>query len=184
MPIRIALLRSMVITGRRITGDDVRAIVKAAGGEDTRSVLSTGNAVFRSSKSAAALTKALEAACEARFGKPTDIIVKTEAQWRALIAANPFRRQASETPARVLLWIMRSPVTAPGLAQLRRRADPTEKIRRVTAGNFYIFFGRPNRDDTKLAAGFSLMSLGAIGTNRTWTTVSKITEAIAQMKAN
>lgn len=183
MPIRIALLRSMVVNGRRVTGADVRALAEAAGGEDARSVLATGNVVFRSAKSAAVLTKAMEAACEARFGRATEIIVKTEAQWRAVTTANPFKRQAEATPSRVLLWVMRSPVTAAGLAQLRRRADESEKIRRVIGGNFYIFFGRPNRDDTKMAAGFGLKALGAVGTNRTWTTVAKITDAIAGLKA-
>lgn len=184
MPLRIALFRSMVVNGRRITGEDVRKIAAAAGATDARSVLATGNAVFRSAKSAATLTKDLEAACAERFGKPTEIIVKTEAQWRAIVAANPFRRQANATPNRVLLWVMRSSVTPAGLAQLRRRADTSEKITRVVGGNFYIFFGRPNRDDTKIAAGFGLKALGAVGTNRTWTTVSKIIEAIAAMKAD
>ncbi len=184
MPIRIALLRSMVIDGHRVTAADMRALVKAVGGEDARPVLATGNVVFRSAKSVGALTKALEAACETRLGKATEIIVKTEAQWRTLTAANPFKRQAKATPGRVLLWVMRSPVTAAGLAQLRRRADASETIRRVVGGNFYIFFGRPNRDDTKIAAGFGLKALGAVGTNRTWTTVAKITDAIAELKAN
>jgi uncharacterized protein (DUF1697 family) len=183
MPKRIALLRSMVVNGHRVTGDDVRKLAEAAGGTDARSVQATGNVVFWSAMSTAALTKALEAASARRFGKPTEIIVKTEAQWRALTTANPFKRQATDTPGRVLLWVMRSPVTAPGLAQLRRRADPSEKIRRVVSGNFYIYFGRPNRDDTKLAAGFSLKALGAIGTNRTWTTVSKINAVVEEMKS-
>ena len=182
MPLRVALLRSVVINGHRVTGDDVRNLAEAVGGTDARSILATGNAVFRSTKSAATLTKELEAVCARRFGRPTEIIVKTEAQWRRLVAANPFKRQAKATPNRVLAWVMRSSVTAAGLAQLRRRAHPTEEIRRVAGGNFYIFFGRPNRDDTKLAAGFGLKALGAVGTNRTWTTVSKITAALDDMK--
>ena len=183
MALRVALLRSMVVNGRRVTGEDVRKLVEAVGGTEARSVLATGNAVFRSSKSGAALTRELEAACAERFGKPTEVIVKTEAQWRTLVAANPFKAHAKKTPNRVLAWVMRSPVTATGLAQLRRRADASEKIRRVAGGNFYIYFGRPNRDDTKLVAGFGLKALGAVGTNRTWTTVSKITDALDELKA-
>lgn len=173
----------MVVNGHRVTGDDVRKLAEAVGGTEAQSVMATGNVVFRSPKSTATLTRELEAACARRFGKPTEIIVKTGAQWKSFIAANPFKRQAKETPSRVLAWVMRSPVTAAGLAQLRRRADPSEKIRRVAGGNFYIFFGRPNRDDTKLAAGFGLKALGAVGTNRTWTTISKITAAIEALTA-
>jgi uncharacterized protein (DUF1697 family) len=183
MPIRIALLRSMVVNGHRVTAADVRALAEAVGATNIRAVASTGNIVFDNGKSPAALTRALEAACEARFGKPTEIIVKTERQWRALVAANPFKRHASKTPNRVLAWIMRTPVTAKGLAQLRRRATRQEPIRRVVGGNFYILFGNPNRDDTKIPAGFGLKALGAVGTNRTWTTVSAITRALDEMKA-
>ena len=182
MPLRVAILLSMVVNGRRVTGEDVRKLAEAVGGTDARSVLATGNAVFHSAKSAAVLTKELEAACAKRFGKSTEVIVKTEAQWRRLVAANPFKRQSKETPNRVLAWVMRSSVTPAGLAQLRRRAHPSEKVRRVAGGNFYIFFGLPNRDDTKIAAGFGLKALGAVGTNRTWTTVSKITAVLDEMK--
>jgi uncharacterized protein (DUF1697 family) len=182
MPIRIALLRSMVVNGHRVTGADVRALGESAGGTDVRSIAATGNLVFHSAKSPAVLTRALEAACEKRFGKPTEIIVKTGRQWRALVAANPFKRHAKETPNRVLAWIMRSPVTTKGLTQLRRRATSKELIRRVTGGNFYIFFGNPNRDDTKIPAGFGLKALGAVGTNRTWTTVMAITKAMEEMR--
>jgi uncharacterized protein (DUF1697 family) len=184
MPLRVALLRSMVVNGRRVTGEDARMLAEDAGATDARSVLATGNIVFSSAKSPTTLTHDLEAACARRFGKPTEIIVKTEGQWKKLVAANPFKKQAKKTPTRVLLFVMRSSVTARGLAQLRRRAAPSEKIKRVVGGSFYIFFGRPNRDDTRIAAGFGLKALGAVGTNRTWTTVSKITALLDAMKAD
>jgi uncharacterized protein (DUF1697 family) len=173
----------MVVNSHRVTGEDARKLAEAVGAADARSIGATGNIVFNSRKSPATLTRDLEAACKKRFGKPTEIIVKTAVQWRKLVAANPFKRQAKATPNRVLVWVMRSAVSASGLAQLRRRAAPSEKIRRIATGDFYIFLGRPNRDDTKLPAGFGLKALGAVGTNRTWTTVSKITAVVEEMKA-
>ena len=77
MPIRIALLRSMVIGKRRVSGADVRALAEAAGGTDARSVIATGNVVFRSRKAPATLEREMETACAAAFGKPTEIVVKT-----------------------------------------------------------------------------------------------------------
>ncbi len=182
MPIRIALLRSMVVNRHRVTGADAEALAKAVGGTDARSVMTSGNVLFHSRKSPAALVKDIEAACEARFGKPTEIIVKTAEEWRAVIAANPFKAIAKKTPSRVLLWAMREPVPARGIAQLRRRAHKAEKIVRLRSGDFYIRLGMPNRDDTKLIAGFGLNHLGAVGTNRTWTTVAAITRALEAME--
>jgi uncharacterized protein (DUF1697 family) len=184
MPLRIALLRSMVVNGHRVTGKDARDLAEAIGAVNVRSVLATGNLVFLSRKSPATLTRELEAECEKRFGKPTEIIVKTQEEWMKLIAANPFVKGARSQPSRVLVWVMRSPVPEKGLAQLRRRAARSEKIVRTADGDFYIWLGRRERDATKLVSGFGLKSLGAIGTNRTWATVSKITRLVEEMKAN
>ncbi|HEV7694141.1 MAG TPA: DUF1697 domain-containing protein [Hyphomonadaceae bacterium] len=182
MPIRIALLRSMVISRHRVTGADVEALAEAASGTDARAVMATGNVLFRSRRSPATLAKDIEAACKARFGQPTEIIVKTGEEWRALVAANPFKAAAKKTPNRVLVWIMREPVPPNGISQLRRRAHASEQITRLASGDFYIHLGMPNRDDTKLVGGFGLNHIGAVGTNRTWTTVAAITKALEEME--
>ena len=182
MPIRIALLRSMVIGKRRVSGADVRALAEAAGGTDARSVIATGNVVFRSRKAPATLEREMETACAAAFGKPTEIVVKTADEWRALLAANPFSKQAGTAPARVLVWAMREPLPDAGLDQLRRRASPDETVVRTADGDIYMWFGG-DIDASKLPAGFGLKSLGAVGTNRNWNTVMKITAVLDEMEA-
>ena len=182
MPIRIALLRSMVIGKRRVSGADVRALAEAAGGTDARSVIATGNVVFRSRKAPATLEREMEAACAAAFGQPTEIVVKTADEWRALLAANPFSKQAGTAPARVLVWAMRQPLPDAGLDQLRRRASPDETVVRTADGDIYMWFGG-DIEASKLPAGFGLKSLGAVGTNRNWNTVMKITAVLDEMEA-
>jgi uncharacterized protein (DUF1697 family) len=184
MPLRIALLRSMVINRHRVTGADAEALAEAAGGTEPRSIMATGNVIFRSRRSPAALVKDIEAACKTRFGQPTEIIIKTEEEWRALVAANPFKAAAKKTPNRVLVWVMREPVPPSGIAQLRRRAHASEKITRLRSGDFYIHLGMPNRDDTKLIGGFGLNHIGAVGTNRTWTTIAAIARVLDAMEAS
>ena len=182
MPIRIALLRSMVIGKRRVSGADVRALAEAAGGTDARSVIATGNVVFRSRKAPATLEREMEAACAAAFGQPTEIVVKTADEWRTLLAANPFSKQAGTAPARVLVWAMREPLPDAGLDQLRRRASPDETVVRTACGDIYMWFGG-DIEASKLPAGFGLKSLGAVGTNRNWNTVMKITAVLDEMEA-
>ena len=182
MPIRIALLRSMVIGKRRVSGADVRALAEAAGGTDARSVIATGNVVFRSRKAPATLEREMEAACAAAFGQPTEIVVKTADEWRALLAANPFSKQAGTAPARVLVWAMREALPDAGLDQLRRRASPDETVVRTACGDIYMWFGG-DIEASKLPAGFGLKSLGAVGTNRNWNTVMKITAVLDEMEA-
>ena len=182
MPIRIALLRSMVIGKRRVSGADVRALAEAVGGTDARSVIATGNVVFRSRKAPATLEREMEAACAAAFGQPTEIVVKTADEWRALLAANPFSKQAGTAPARVLVWAMREALPDAGLDQLRRRASPDETVVRTACGDIYMWFGG-DIEASKLPAGFGLKSLGAVGTNRNWNTVMKITAVLDEMEA-
>lgn len=181
MPVRIALLRSMVIGKRRVSGAAVCALAEAAGGTDARSVIATGNVVFRSRKAPATLEREMEKACAAEFGQATEIIVKTAEDWRALMAANPFPKQAATTPARVLVWAMRDPLPDTGLAQLRRRAGPDEKVERTAGGDIYMWFGG-DIDASKLPAGFGLKSLGAVGTNRNWNTARRITAVLDAME--
>lgn len=181
MPIRIALLRSMVIGKRRVSGAAVRALAQAAGGTDARSVIATGNVVFRSRKAPATLEHEMEKACAVEFGKATEIVVKTAEEWRTLLAANPFPEQTRAAPARVLVWAMRDPVPDSGLAQLRRRASVDEAVERTPEGDIYMWFGG-DIDASKLPAGFGLKSLGAVGTNRNWNTMMKITAVLDEME--
>ena len=182
MPIRIALLRSMVIGKRRVSGADVRALAEAAGGTDARSVIATGNVVFRSRKAPATLEREMETACAAAFGQPTEIIVKTADEWRALLRANPFPEKAENSPARVLVWAMREPLPDHGLDQLLRRASTDEKVVRTASGDIYMWFGGPDIDASRLPAGFGLRALGAVGTNRNWNTMQKITAVLDEME--
>lgn len=181
MPLRVALLRSMVINGHRIKMADVRRFAEQAGGQDVRSIIATGNLVFRSRKAPRTLEHALEAACQAFYGKPTEVVVKSAEEWRALIAANPFATEAAQDPARLLVWAMRDPLPDTGLQQLLRRARGEEKIERTRTGDIYMWFGQSSLIASKLPGGFGLDSLGAVGTNRNWNTATKITAVLDEM---
>lgn len=183
VPIRIALLRSVVINGRRVKGEEARGLAEAAGATEVRSVIATGNLLFRSRKAPATLTRELEAACARLYGKPTEIVIKTAAEWRALMKANPFPGQSETSPARVLVWAMREPLPDSGLDQLRRRASAEEEVVRTRSGDIYMWFGGGDPNTSKLPAGFGLKALGAVGTNRNWNTMMKITAALDGMES-
>ncbi|QNA83423.1 DUF1697 domain-containing protein [Sphingomonas sp. So64.6b] len=181
MPIKIALFRSMVIGDRRLTREALLRIAEAVGGADARTVIATGNLLFRSHKSVDRLTRELESACAEEYGRATEVIVKTAAQWRTLIAGNPFKAEAEATPSRVIAWAMRDPLPDHGLDQLHRRMQGVERVERSASGDFYCWFGNGEIAGSKLIGGFGLKSLGAVGTNRNWGTVMKIEAAIGQM---
>ena len=182
MSLRVALMRSVVIGERRVKGEEARRLAASAGARDVRSVTATGNLVFRSRKAPRTLERDLERACAAEYGRATEMVVKTAAQWRALVAANPFAAEAAEEPRRVLAWAMREPLPDGGLEQLRRRAGPDERVERTTDGDFYCWFGGADINASRLPAGFGLKALGAVGTNRNWNTMMKITAVLDELE--
>jgi uncharacterized protein (DUF1697 family) len=173
----------MVINRQRLTSAAARAMAEAVGASDIVTIGATGNLVFRSGKSPARLEGELEAACAGIYGKATEVVVKTAADWRALIAANPFPEEAARAPARVLVWAMRNPLPDAGLAQLLGRARDEERVVRVASGDLYMWFGEGEIKDSRLTAGFGLKALGAVGTNRNWNTAMKITAALDRLEA-
>ncbi|MGY4398862.1 uncharacterized protein (DUF1697 family) [Sphingomonas sp. UYAg733] len=181
MPACVALFRSMVIGDRRLSRETLLRLADAVGGSDARTVIATGNLLFRSRKGADRLERELEAACVAEYGRATEVVVKTAAQWRSLIAGNPFKAEAEATPSQVIVWAMRDPLPDHGLDQLRRRAQGIERVERSTSGDFYCWFGNGVIAGSKLISGFGLKSLGAVGTNRNWSTVMKIEAALGRM---
>jgi uncharacterized protein (DUF1697 family) len=183
MPLRVALMRSIVINGQRVRMADARALAERVGGDDVQSVIATGNLLFRSSKPPRLLEQELEAACQAFYGRATEMVVKTGEQWRSLLAANPFPEEAAQAPARLLMWAMRTPLPDHGLEQLRRRATGSERIERTADGDFFIWFGEASISESRIPAGFSLKALGAVGTNRNWNTAVRISRTLDAMSS-
>lgn len=182
MPLRVALMRSIVINGQRVKMADARALVQRVGGTEVQSVIATGNLLFRSAKSPRVLEQELEDECRAFYGRATEMVVKTAEQWRSLLAANPFPDEAVQAPSRLLVWAMREPIPDSGTEQLRARAVGDERVERTPDGDLYIWFGKSSISGSKMASGFGLKVLGAVGTNRNWNTATKIARALDAME--
>ncbi len=182
MPLKVALMRSIVINGQRVKMADARMLTERIGGTAVQSVIATGNLLFRSEKAPRVIERELEAECEAFYGRATEIVVKTAEQWRSLLAANPFPGEAARTPSRLLVWAMRDPVPDSGIEQLRRRAAGGERIERTREGDFYVWFGETPISESRMASGFGLKALGAVGTNRNWNTATRIARTLDTMR--
>jgi uncharacterized protein (DUF1697 family) len=181
MALKVALMRSIVINGQRVKMADARALAERVGGTQVQSVIATGNLLFRSDKAPRVLERELEAECEGFYGRSTEMVVKTAEQWRSLLAANPFPDEATRAPSRLLVWAMRDPVPDAGIAQLRLRAVGDERVERTPEGDFFVWFGDAPITGSRMASGFGLKALGAVGTNRNWNTAVRIARALHAM---
>ena len=95
----IALLRAVNVGGTgKLPMTELKAMCEQAGFTKVKTYIASGNVVFQSSKSEAAVKKTLEAALAAYAGKPVGVMVRTAAEMAAILEANPF----PEAPANFL----------------------------------------------------------------------------------
>jgi uncharacterized protein (DUF1697 family) len=85
------LLRAVNVGGTgKLPMSELKAMCEAAGHARVRTYIASGNVVFASRKSEAAIKTELEAALAAYAGKPVGVLVRTAKEIAAVVAANPF----------------------------------------------------------------------------------------------
>jgi uncharacterized protein (DUF1697 family) len=152
---------------------DLRDMAAGLGLTEVRSLLQTGNLVFRSGGQAdAALEQALEAAIEKRFGLRTDVFVRTAAEWAAIIARNPFPDAARDDPGHLLAIPLKAAPGAAAVAALQAGIAGREAVRADGRCAYVTYPDGIGR--SKLTMTAIEKKLGTRGTGRNWNTVLKL----------
>ena len=93
----IALLRAVNVGGTgKLPMSELKSMCEALGFAGVRTYIASGNVVFTSRKSEAAVKKALEAALESYAGKPVGVMVRTLAEMQAVLTDNPFPKAGAQ----------------------------------------------------------------------------------------
>jgi len=174
----VALLHAVNVGGRKVTMKELRDMAEGLGFADVRTLLASGNLIFETKKtSPAKLESTLEKAIEATFGLFSDVMVRDPAEWRAIIAANPFPKKAKDDPAHFVVAIGKAAPDAKALAEwldaFRRKYDKGEQVKAV-GRDIFIDYG-PSVGQSKLVIPKKLFT----GTARNWNTARKITDMLA-----
>ena len=174
MTMRIALLRGVNVGGnKKVSMADLKAMVEALGFSDVKTLLQSGNVVFRAGdETEADLEAHLEAETENRLGLKTSYLVRDAAQWRAIIDANPFPEEAQAEPSRTLVTVGRAAMPAEALDAVRAVMLPHEKLEAVER-QVYAWFGE-GMGQSKAAEVLNRKAVKAVATGRNWNTVLKI----------
>ena len=100
----IALLRAVNVGGTgKLPMSELKAMCETLGFAGIRTYIASGNVVFTSRKSEAAVKKALEAALESYAAKTVGVMVRTVAEMQAVLADNPFPKLAPNRTVAVFL---------------------------------------------------------------------------------
>jgi uncharacterized protein (DUF1697 family) len=175
MAIHIALLRAVNVGGRGLKMGDLVSFARDLGLENPRTLLQSGNLVFESAdRGDAKLEKRLEAEGEARFGFQTDFMVRSTAEWRALIEANPFADEARKDPSHLLVMPLKAAPAKDALEALRAAVKGSERVEIVGRNAYLVYPDGIGR--SKLTITVVEKKLGVRGTGRNWNTVLKLAE--------
>lgn len=100
----IVLLRAVNVGGTgKLPMTDLRALCEAAGFQDVRTYIASGNVVLRGGASERQVKSKLEAALARHVGKPVGVLVRTGAEMAAVLAANPFPGRAPNLTMAIFL---------------------------------------------------------------------------------
>jgi uncharacterized protein (DUF1697 family) len=178
----VALLRAVNVGGRNMVAmDDLRRLLAETGMSEVRSLLQSGNLVFRDAKNTggarggAALEQRLEAEAAKRLDLHTEFHVRTAGEWDAIVARNPFRAEAKGDPGHLLMMCFKETLDLKRVKVLQAAIPGRERFEAAGREAYVVY---PDGIGTsKLTTARIDKTLGARGTGRNWNPVLKLAAA-------
>lgn len=163
MPRLVAFIRGINVTGRnKLAMSDLRAICESAGLTNVKTYLQSGNVVFDGDP----------ATLERAIGHK--IVLRTSAQMRAIVKANPFKAEAQETPSYTFVIFLEEKPSAEAVTALMAAKVGPEKAE-VLGRELYAFY--PNgMGQSKFTHTLIERKLRVTATARNFNTVNAILE--------
>jgi uncharacterized protein (DUF1697 family) len=174
----VALLRAVNLGSKgMIAMAELRGIAEKLGLAGVKTLLQTGNLIFQTDGiSTANLETRLEQATQRHFDYEVPICVRTAAEWRKVVAANPFPREAGDDPSHLVAFSLKQAPAADALALLRNSNVGPEYFEARDRA-LYIVYPK-NIGESKFTGALIERKLGVRGTGRNWNTVQKIAAAL------
>src|SRR5438067_3362090 len=131
MSIHVALLRGINVGGHNLIAmADLRNLLGDLGFTDVKSLLQSGNVVFKSARrTAAGLERLLETQTAERLGASADFIVRSASEWEEIVARNPFAKEAKDDPSHLLVMFLKTAPAEKDVSALRASITGPEIVR-------------------------------------------------------
>jgi uncharacterized protein (DUF1697 family) len=172
----VALLRAVNLAGvNRIAMSELRELVASLGYDDVKTLLNSGNVVFRGpSKPAEKIERQLETETKRRVGIDTAFIVRSADEWLDAISGNPFRKEAERDPGHLIALFAKDAVRPGNVKTLQAAIVGREVVR---GGSRHVYVVYPDGiGRSKLTIALIEKKLGVRCTGRNWNTVVKLKE--------
>ena len=171
----IALLRGINVgRAKRVAMADLRTLIEDLGFSDVRTLLNTGNAVFRSARpNTARVASAIEAAIQSKFGFSVAVVVVTARELNTIVTENPLP-QAAGDPSRLLVAFVTKGADLGKAKPLLAESWAPESLA-IGSKAAYLWCAH-GIIESKLVPAFSRVTANA-ATTRNWATVLKLQAA-------
>jgi uncharacterized protein (DUF1697 family) len=167
----ISLLRGINVSGqKKVRMEELKALYVSLGYERVTTYIQSGNVVFAAPGKQR--RSRLETAIRERFGFEVPVVLRSDAELEAILAANPFLARHGIDESRLHVVFLQE---APSDSALERLADMPigEDEYRVNGSEIYLHcpngYGR-----SKLSNSALEKKLGLMATTRNWKTVNQL----------
>jgi uncharacterized protein (DUF1697 family) len=167
-------LRGINVGGHKLIAmSDLREMLESLKFTGVKTLLQSGNVVFETGKRTGdALERLLEKETEKRLKASVRILVRDSNEWKALVARNPFPKEAKSDPSHLLVMCLKDAPDAKCVKALQAAIKGPEIVR-GDGRQLYLVYPA-GIGPSKLTNAVIEKSLGTQGTARNWNTVLKL----------
>ena len=152
---------------------ELRSLLASEGFEDVRTYVQSGNVVFLTSRSPAAVGAEAEKLISGRFGFDVDVIVRTGDELAEVVARNPLGDVAVD-PKRYQVTFLEAEPDPEVVSRIAGFGADSERL--VAIGREVYAWHPAGVARSKLAAKLAGSGLGVRATARNWITVGTLLE--------
>ncbi len=159
----------------KIPMTDLREVASELGLKEVKTVLQSGNLVFRESdRSNEELERLLETEVHRQLNVQADFHVRTQSQIESLIGQNPFPIEAQEDPSHLVVVFFKSQIQTVDCEALRAAIRGRERFQALGREAYFTY--PDGIGDSKLTTNLMDSKLRMRGTGRNWNTLLKLSE--------
>lgn len=182
MPVIICMLRGVNVGGHNlIKMDALKALCVSLKLRDPQTYVQSGNVIFNTEeKDLAKLGTRIQDAIERKIGFRPNVILRTSAEMRKVVARNPFAKRSGIEPGKLLVnFLAGDPGKDAREKALAIKIGPEEM--HILGREAYIYF--PNgQGRSKFPWPAIERTLGTSSTGRNWNSVTKMLEMAEKME--
>lgn len=168
----VAFLRGVNLGKRKVLSTDLKHAFDSMGFSDAKTLLASGNVVF-SAEEEPGLAARIETGLQQKFGFPIGVVLRSQQDLRAMVAAAPFGSIPEDADAKLYVALLHDPVGRKLPMPLRVEGD----FDVLSATDYDIFAVAWRMPDGRYGAGLDQIGKhfgkGVLITTRNWNTILK-----------